>query len=89
MLLCLAMIYIFFFSIENTGVMPKPFLQSYLQILASLTSRMSHVLPLAAKIKADDDSDHDSDTEMDSKRQGISSDEIEVSSQNVCYYHLS
>lgn len=59
-------------------MMPKPFLQSYLQILASLTFKMSQVLPLAAKRKADDDSDHDSDSEIDSRRKGINNEEIQV-----------
>lgn len=65
-------------GLKDVGVMPKSFLQSYLQVLAALTSRMSYILPLAAKIKADDDSDYDSDSEIDSKRKGIGNEEIEV-----------
>lgn len=61
--------------------MPKPFLQSYLLILASLTSNVSRVLPLVMQRKFDDDSDHDSDTEIDSKRKGVNKEEIEV-----CYF---
>lgn len=63
---------------KEHGLMPKPFLQSYLQILAALTSKMGQVLPLAAKMKMDDDSDQDSDSEIDSKRKGIKNEEIEV-----------
>ncbi|XP_034246430.1 ubiquitin-protein ligase E3C [Thrips palmi] len=65
-------------NLRQNEMMPKPFLQSYLQILASLTSKMSQVLPLAAKRKADDDSDHDSDCEIDNRRKGVNNEEIQV-----------
>lgn len=76
-------------NLREVGILPQSFLQSYLQILASLTSKMAQLLPLAAKMRADDDSDHDSDNETDIKRKGIDSSELQVIEECVALINSS